>query len=282
MFRPAGDFDRPDPRPPQLAFERLRHLRDQPLALIPLLRHELGERAILVGLEVLERQVLELPAHLRHTEAVRQRGVEIPRLLRDPSLLLGTQEFERPHVVQPIGQLDDDHAGVLRDREQQLPVVLDLPLLQRMHRQRPDLRQPIDDRRDLPAEFLFDLLDRDRGVLDHIVDQAARDGDRIELQVGENLRDLDAVEDVVLPGKALLPQVRPLAEPKRARQQLGVQPLGGLRVAQLPMRDHVSQSDRRGGTRRCDRGGGRADWRRVRHAHWRSSTLACCARPMMM
>ncbi len=64
------------------------HLLDQVVALRALLRDLLRERLVLVGLEMLEREVLELPPHLRHTEAVRERRVEIARLLRDAAALL--------------------------------------------------------------------------------------------------------------------------------------------------------------------------------------------------
>ena len=122
-----------------------------------LCRHQLRQRPVLLGLEVLERQILELPPHLRHTEAVRERRVQVPRLLRDALPLVLRQRVERPHVVQPVGQLDDDDARVLGDRHQQLAVVLDLPLLGGVQRQVADLRQPVDDLRDLVAELALDV-----------------------------------------------------------------------------------------------------------------------------
>ena len=62
-------------------------------------------------------------------------------------------------------------------------------------------------------------------VLDDVVDQPAGDGDRVELQVGEDLRDLDAVRDVRLAGVRVCPAMRRLAEPVGAREQVGVEPL---------------------------------------------------------
>ena len=133
--------------------------------------------------------------------------------------------------------LIDDDARVLRDREQQLAVVLDLPLLRSScSRQLADLRQAVDDRGDLLAELALDVGDRDRGVLDDVVDQPARDGDGVELQVGEDLRDLDAVRDVRLAGEALLPAVRLLAEPIGAREQVPVEPLAGQPITRVGAR----------------------------------------------
>ena len=54
---------------------------------------------------------------------------------------------------------------------------------------RADLGDPLDDVRDLRAEQLLDALDRRQRVLDHVVEQAGGDGDRVELHVGEKVGD---------------------------------------------------------------------------------------------
>src|SRR5690606_3644126 len=54
----------------------------------------------------------------------------------------------------------------------------------------------------------------------------AGDGEGIEVQVGEDLGHLLAVDDVVLAGVPLLPGVRELAELVGARDQPQVQPFG--------------------------------------------------------
>ena len=91
-------------------------------------RHLRRQLAVVLGLEKLEREVLQLGLHAGHAEPVRQRRVDLARLERDAAPPLGRQVLERAHVVQPVAQLDDDDARVLRDRQQQLPVVLDLLL----------------------------------------------------------------------------------------------------------------------------------------------------------
>src|SRR5690606_14945981 len=57
-------------------------------------------------------------------------------------------------------------------------------------------------------------------------DQAAGDGGGVQVQLGEDLGDLLAVDDVVLPRVALLPGVRLPAELVGARDEREVQPLG--------------------------------------------------------
>ena len=78
--------------------------------------------------------------------------------------------------------------AILGDREQQLAIALDLPLLRRpAGRQLGDLREAVDDRGDLLAELRLDVGERELRVLDDVVEQPAGDGDRVELQVGEDL-----------------------------------------------------------------------------------------------
>jgi hypothetical protein len=131
--------------------------------------------------------------NFRHPEAVGERGVQVARLLRDALTLLRREPVERPHVVQAVGELDENDPCVLRDRQQELAVVLDLPLLRGVEREVADLRQPVDDLGDLAPELALDVLDRDGRVLDDVVDQSARDRHGVELKVGEDLRDFNAV-----------------------------------------------------------------------------------------
>jgi hypothetical protein len=155
---------------------------------------------------------------------VGERGVEVAGLQRNPPLPVRRQKLERPHVVQAVGELDQDDAGVLGNREEQLPVVLDLPLLGRVERKVADLGEAVDDFGYLFSELCLYFVDADASVLYYVVDESTGDGDRIQLQINQDLRDLDAMRYVLVPGKALLPFVRPLAEAIGARKQVAVEP----------------------------------------------------------
>jgi hypothetical protein len=86
------------------------------------------------------------------------------------------------------------------------------------------------------------------------VNQAAGDGDGIELKVGENLRDLDAVRDVRLARQALLPCMSALAELVGAHEEVTVETL-------------------RKGVRLRPPSGNRGEWRRRRHSSPASAKL---------
>ncbi len=81
--------------------------------------------------EVLERQLLELVLDLAHPEPVGDRRVDVARLLRDLDATLLRQVMQRAHVVETIGELDQDDADVVDHREQHLAEVLRLPLFAR-------------------------------------------------------------------------------------------------------------------------------------------------------
>ena len=166
-----------------------------------------AQRLVGLRLEVAERQLLELVLHLAHAEPVGDRRVDVARLLGDLDAALLRQVAERPHVVQPIGELDEDDADVVHHREQHLAEVLGLPLLARREGDRADLGDPLDDVGDLGAEELLDALDGRQGVLDDVVEQAGGDGDDVQLHVGQEVGDGERVDEVGLPRMADLSPV---------------------------------------------------------------------------
>ena len=78
---------------------------------------------------MLKRQILKLPSNLRHTEPMGEGGVQITGFLCDATTLFRSQEVERPHIVQTVGQLNQNDTRVLGNREEQLAIVLNLTFL---------------------------------------------------------------------------------------------------------------------------------------------------------
>src|SRR5690606_26789563 len=93
------------PRVLQLLLQRLPQRLDLLLPLRPPLRDLHRQLAVRLRLQVLERQILQLPLDLRHPQPVRQRGVDLHRLQRDATSLVRPQRVQRPHVVQPVREL---------------------------------------------------------------------------------------------------------------------------------------------------------------------------------
>ncbi len=74
----------------------------------------------------MEGQILELLAHLMHAHAAGKRRVDVERLLRGAPARLRRPMRQRAHIVQPVGELDQEHADVVGDGEQKLAQVLGL------------------------------------------------------------------------------------------------------------------------------------------------------------
>ena len=132
------------------------------------------------------------------------------------------QVMQRAHVVKTIRELDENHADVVDHREQHLAEVLGLPLLARRERNRADLGHAFDDMRDFGPEELVDPLDVGERVFDDIVEEAGRDRDDVELEVGQEIGDLERMHHIGLARMAHLPLVLEGREDIGPPQQLEV------------------------------------------------------------
>ena len=101
----------------------------------------------------LEGEILELPLERVDAEPVRERRVDLERLLRLLDLLLLAEVLDRAHVVQPVRELDQDHADVLGHRDDHLAVVLGLRLLARLELDPRQLGDALDELRHLVSEL---------------------------------------------------------------------------------------------------------------------------------
>ena len=199
---------------------------DVALAALAARVEQAGEVAEGVGLEHLERQVLELPLDLPDPEPLRERRVDLHRLAGDPLLLLGGQCAKGPHVVEAVGELDQDDPDVVRHRQEHLPDVLGLLLLVAVGAELRQLGDAVHEVGDLGAEAVLDVGEAVLGVLGDVVQQRGGDGDRIEAEIGEDLRRRDGVRDVGFAGRADLGRVGIDGEVERTLHGVEV----GLRV----------------------------------------------------
>ena len=98
------------------------------------------------------------------------------------------QVAEGAHVMEAIGELDQDDADVIHHRQQHLAEVLGLPFLARGEPNRADLGHPFHDMGHFRAEELADAVDGGQRVFDNVVQQPGRDRHRIELHVCQKVR----------------------------------------------------------------------------------------------
>ena len=211
-------------------------------------------RDLFVGfrIDILEGEIFELPFELPDTEAMGERGENLEGFGGHAVLARGAERAEGAHVVQAVGQLDDDDAQVFRHGDEDLAdiggvlgefrVLLaalqgggaqllfvfrgGVALLAFVHADDLQLGDAVHKMRDFRPELRDQLLDRDLAVLDDIVQQSGREGRLVHLQLRQDLRDLDRMDDVGLSAAAALPVVLLVGETKRPPHQIGV----GLRA----------------------------------------------------
>ncbi len=121
------------------------------------------------GVGVAERQIFQLAAHLAHAQPVRKGSVDVQRLARDRLLPVGLQVLQRPHIVQPVGQLDQHHAHVRHHGQQHLAHVLCLAVFAIGKLDLVDLGYAFDDVRHLVAELFRNLLGGRFGIFHGVV-----------------------------------------------------------------------------------------------------------------
>ena len=138
----------------QLPLEDAPRLLHVALAVGPPLGHHLLDLGVLARVQGGEGQVLQLPADGLDAQPVGQRRVDLEGLLGLLDLLLLAQIAERAHVVQPVGQLDEDDPDVLGHGDDHLADVLRLLLLDAAEGHLRQLGDTVDEQRDLVAELL--------------------------------------------------------------------------------------------------------------------------------
>jgi len=130
-----------------------------------------GENSEAHRIEMLEREVLQLEVKRVEAEPIGDRRVDLERLARDPPPMRWRHRVERAHVVEAIGELDQDDADVLRHREEHLAEALGLRILERGELDLVELGHAVDHVGHRLAERSLDLRLRDGGIFHHVVKQ---------------------------------------------------------------------------------------------------------------
>ena len=99
--------------------------------------------------------------------------------------------MERAHIVQPVGELDQQDADVVRHGEQELAQILRGALALALRLDLGELGDAVDQAGDVLAEQFLDLGRRRQRVLDRVVEDRGDDRLVVEMEVGEDAGHLD-------------------------------------------------------------------------------------------
>jgi hypothetical protein len=151
---------------------------------------------------VAEGQFLQFAVERVEAEPVGDRRVDVRAFRGDAAPLFGAHRVQRLHVVQAVGELDQDHAHVARHGQQHLAEVLRLGFLEALVLDAVELGDAIDQFGGDLAEALGDLLLGDRRVFHHVVQQRGDQRVRVEMPAGQGFRHRQRMGDVGLAADA--------------------------------------------------------------------------------
>ena len=155
-------------------------------------------------------------------EPVGDGRVDVAGFLGDRNPPVLGQVAQGPHVVQPVGQLDEDDADVIDHRQQHLAEVLGLSFLARREPNGANLGHAFDDMGDLGTEQLTNPVDGRQRVFDDVVKQAGGDRHRVELHVRQKVRNRKRMNQIRLARMADLAAVLERREHVGPAQELDV------------------------------------------------------------
>jgi len=180
----------------QLGFDRGLDLVDDFLAVAAGGFHRFLDHFVTVWVQMHEGDVFELLVDLVEPETVGDGGVDVQRFLGDAADFLRLHGIQRAHVMEAIGQLDQDDADIARHRQQHLAEVFGLGLRLVFELNLVQLGDAIDQLRDGLAEFSGDVFRTYPGVFHDIMEQGGNQRLRIEMPAGQDSRYRQGVRDV--------------------------------------------------------------------------------------
>ena len=155
-----------------------------------------------------QREILQLFLDTADTQPVRQRRIDLHRLQRFDPLLFRNAIIQRAHVVQPVGQLDDDNSNILCHGQQHLAYIFRLLLCPAGIRNIGELCHTIHQFGYIAAKLLFYILQRYGSIFHHIMQQPTDDGIRIHAQSYQYYRHFYGMGNIWVTGRTHLSFVR--------------------------------------------------------------------------
>ena len=159
MFFAAGDFNL---QSGLLHFpsDGLVNLVDFNIGLFADLFQTSCNRLICFGFQLFEREQLHFAHIFIHANPLRQRSEDIHRFFGDTTTFFGAfDEMQRPHIVQAIRKLDQKHADIVRNGQQELAQIFGSAFAFGLRLDFRKLGNAVDQPRDFGTEAAFDIFD---------------------------------------------------------------------------------------------------------------------------
>ncbi len=203
----AADF-RLDPRSRERTVQSLLDLLDMAFPVDPPAIEQRGNPVVRLGIQVTQRQVLELPLDLPDTQSVGQRSIDLQRLPGNAPLAILAQVTQRAHVVQAICEFDQHDAHIFGHRKQQLSNAFRVgrPGSMLAFQGLPDFSDPshlgyaVDKTRNTVAKLFPDRIKRHPCIFDDIMKNRRGNRFLVEFELVDDFGDRQAMHQVGLTG----------------------------------------------------------------------------------
>src|SRR3990167_5314551 len=152
----------------------------------------------------LETEVFELYADGVHAQPVGDGRIDFQGFLGDPPTLFTGQDFKRAHVVQAVGELDQDHANVARHGHGNFLEVFGLCFGLGLEVHLGQFADPVYQFGHGFAELRLQRFLGNTGVFDHVMQHRRHQALMVHVHVGKNVRHRKRMRDVRLTAAAAL------------------------------------------------------------------------------
>ena len=197
---------------PQAPFQAVADLGDDFLAVAADALDFLLDDAVAHRVERGEAEFLEFEADPVDAETLRDRRVDIEGFTCYTAALDRGEGAERAHVVQAIGELDEDDTDIVRHRHEHFLKIRRLLFGVRFEFDLREFAQTVDDRCDLVAKLRTDFFLAGFRVFDNVMQHRRDERVVVHVHFGEDVRDFERVLDVRFAALAQLPGMGVRAE----------------------------------------------------------------------
>ena len=185
----------------------------------------LDDLLIADGIQIFQAQILQLPFHFLHAQAVGDGGVDLHGLQRFLLLLFRRLVLHGAHIVEPVGHFDEDDADVLAHGQQHFAQILHLLLGLGGGLHSRQLADALHDVGNGGGKGAGDVLMGGIGILDGVVEQGGGNGLRVQMQLlRHDLRHRQRVGDERRTVLAVLAAVMLLGKAEGRTDQLKIRP----------------------------------------------------------
>ena len=162
-------------------------------------------------LQIFQRKIIQLRLDLADTKPLGYWAIDLQRFFRNALPALRTFVFQSSHIVQSVRKLNQDHPNILGHGKKHFTQIFRLHFQLLIHLIRPagkrqtfQLCDPVHQKRHIIAKLLLQILIRHDGIFHHIMKQSRYDRLFIQLQVRQDDRHIQGMNDVRLPRLAEL------------------------------------------------------------------------------